>query len=1109
MSDSLSIALKITGDAKSAVAALEETRRAQLNAFAGGTEAANKAATQWKVAEAEVKRLAQSARESGAGQGELNSKLAEAVAAASKAKSAWADETAALHKRRQALLENKQALEQANAAARAQPPAPSPVDTGRGMLGLVPHEQIRQQIEQVRQAYLGLKASGQLTGAELAQAADRARTRIAALSESMNGARTAGDRMAGAVMLVQKAFIALQAISVGNAVLKTADSMALLQARLKLVEGSTAGANKALDGLNQIAGKASIPVQDAAGAYTKFAQSIYNLGGGQQQALEFTEAIALALRVSGASAQESGSAMLQLGQAMQKGSLNGDEFVSVAENGGKVLDYLAEALGVSRAELKEMSTEGKLGADKLMRIVEVLDKIREDAKSLPQTVGGAVVELGNRWDLWIAKSKTVESVSGSVITALRFLGDNLESIAWTGATGLVLLFASQLGRLRLAIQGVMAALALANFNPVMLALSALVLAVAWVAGSWAAAGDATDAAGAKMETNAKRVQDAARSLGEGVKVAGEKIKEALGEAAKRSETLVTQLQTHGKTATENARSQYETRLRHIENHYRGKQIELDKSHASEDTKTRESAKLVAQAERDKLAAAKEWATGAERKAKEAFDAIARLAKANGGDVGKVERESLQERIGIYTQLESAYRTTVDKLVAEEQRLAGEVRRIEQERYLLKLSTEDRIRALKQGAMSPEQAYADRELQISQKLAAAQLALQKGNFEEAKRLAEQAMSLAERNAGAVSKTVEQNGETVTKTVVSQSTATAKAVENVGKAYELIDKAMAGAATSGRTAMKSVGGEAVQATQDMKGVSTELQRMREVLDSKIALAIEVDKTSIEKVAKEAEQLVKAQNLALSMKAKVEGIEAALEDAKKIADSSKSAELKLKAQLDLDTLRDDVKQLNTIAAAQKLELPAALQTDAAYKSIGVLKEFLSTPTQAKHTPEPELSGYRAAVAELQRPTSSQHTVYVRTVEQHSVGGLVGASARAAANMPRFAVGGHLPGYGGGDRIQALLEAGEFVMRKEAVRRYGLGAMMAINSMRAPLPAYAVGGIVGVPSAPAASAGGGREVLDINLRLPGSAEPVRVSAERGEADRLVQALNQLARVS
>ena len=1109
MSDPLSIALKITGDAKSAVAALEETRRAQLNAFAGGTEAANKAATQWKVAEAEVKRLAQSARESGAGQGELNSKLAEAVAAASKAKSAWVDETAALHKRRQALLENKQALEQANAAARAQPPAPSPVDSGRGMLGLVPHEQIRQQIEQVRQAYLGLKASGQLTGAELAQAADRARKRILELNESMNGARTAGDRMASAIGLVQKALIALQALSVGNAVLKTSDEMALLGARLKLVEGSTEGANKALDGLSKIAAAASIPVQAAAGSYNKFAQAIYNLGGGQQQALEFTEAIALALRVSGASAQESASAMLQLGQSMQKGSLNGDEFVSVAENGGKVLDYLAEALRVSRAELKQMSTEGKLSADKLMRISDVLGKIRDDAKSLPQTVGGAVAELGNKWDLWIAKSSSVRTASSGVVAALRFLGDNLESIAWTSAVGGSILLVSQLGRLKLAMQGLIAVMGLARFTPVGLALSALALAVAWVAGKWTAAGDAADEGGGKMATNAKRAEDAARSLGGGVKAVADTIKAALEEAAKRSETLVTQLQTHGKTATDNAKSQYDERLRAIDEHYAARTRLLTSSHASEAVKTRETARLVALAEREKLAAAEEWARGAERASQQAFGQIARLAKATGGDVAKVERESLQERIGIYAQLESAYRSTVDRLIAEEQRLAGEVRRIEQERYLLKLSTEDRIRALKQGAMDASAAYADRERQIAEKLAAAQAQLQKGNFDEAKRLAEQAMSLAERNASAVTKTIEQNGKQVTQEVVSQAAATAKAVENVGKAYELIDKAMAGAGAAGGAAMKTVGGEASKATQGLEGVSAELSRMREALAAKIALAIEVDKASIEKAAKEAEQLVKAQNLVLSMKAKIEGVDAALVEMKAAADSSKTAELKLKASLNLDALQKDVAQLGVIAAAQKLELPAQLQTEGAYRSIGELKGYLSTPTLATHTPAPDLSGYRAAVAELQRPTSSQHTVYVRTVEQHSVGGLVGAGARAAANMPRFAVGGHLPGYGGGDRIQALLEAGEFVMRKEAVRRYGLGAMMAINSMRAPLPAYAVGGIVGLPSTPAANAGGGREVLDINLRLPGSAEPVRVSAERGEAERLVQALNQLARLA
>ena len=47
-------------------------------------------------------------------------------------------------------------------------------------------------------------------------------------------------------------------------------------------------------------------------------------------------------------------------------------------------------------------------------------------------------------------------------------------------------------------------------------------------------------------------------------------------------------------------------------------------------------------------------------------------------------------------------------------------------------------------------------------------------------------------------------------------------------------------------------------------------------------------------------------------------------------------------------------------------------------------------------------------------------------------------------MATGGKLSGYGGGDRINALLEAGEFVIRKEAVRRYGAGLFQALNAMK-----------------------------------------------------------------
>lgn len=49
-------------------------------------------------------------------------------------------------------------------------------------------------------------------------------------------------------------------------------------------------------------------------------------------------------------------------------------------------------------------------------------------------------------------------------------------------------------------------------------------------------------------------------------------------------------------------------------------------------------------------------------------------------------------------------------------------------------------------------------------------------------------------------------------------------------------------------------------------------------------------------------------------------------------------------------------------------------------------------------------------------------------------------------FARGGALPGYGGGDRINAVLEAGEYVVRKEAVKKFGSRFFAALNDLNLP---------------------------------------------------------------
>lgn len=85
--------------------------------------------------------------------------------------------------------------------------------------------------------------------------------------------------------------------------------------------------------------------------------------GSNQEALGFTELLQKSLKVSGASQGEQDSAFLQLTQAMAAGKLQGDEFRSVMENAPMVANAIAEYMGKTKGELKEMSSKGLITAD--------------------------------------------------------------------------------------------------------------------------------------------------------------------------------------------------------------------------------------------------------------------------------------------------------------------------------------------------------------------------------------------------------------------------------------------------------------------------------------------------------------------------------------------------------------------------------------------------------------------------------------------------------------------------------------------------------------------------------------------------------------------------
>lgn len=122
-------------------------------------------------------------------------------------------------------------------------------------------------------------------------------------------------------------------------------------------------------------------------------------------------------------------------------------------------------------------------------------------------------------------------------------------------------------------------------------------------------------------------------------------------------------------------------------------------------------------------------------------------------------------------------------------------------------------------------------------------------------------------------------------------------------------------------------------------------------------------------------------------------------------------------------------------------------------------------------------------------------------------GSTTSASLGDPSsgFRLGGPIPGYGGGDRVRALLEPGEFVMRKEAVRSLGLGFLSSLN--RSGIAAAGMSrfdaGSIGVPRF---ASGGMVESQPIVINVAGRA-PIRLSGSRDQAEALANLLTGVGR--
>jgi len=345
---------------------------------------------------------------------------------------------------------------------------------------------------------------------------------------------------------------------------------------------------------------------------------------------------------------------------------------------------------------------------------------------------------------------------------------------------------------------------------------------------------------------------------------------------------------------------------------------------------------------------------------------ARLDANSDLDSSTVENDILNKRKASYQEAINSYRSMIDSMIQEEQRHLDAVRAAEEEKAALKLSVEDKIRNLRRKGMSEEEQYADRVKEINEKQSAAREALAEGDLERAKKLAEQAMALAEstQRAPEPPKTEPPKDET----------------DHAKKAREARERAEA---------------EALVAQSIDKSI-------KEINESHGILNDVLDQT-------------KKQH----------------EDAAKAIDSEKkSMEASLQeAQNRIDKIN---KRLKTLTVAQ-----------------------IEVDTSEIEKAKLELEEITAKLNELDgKEVHTYVTVHEQTVEAHSHGGKVGSSGKAFQKIvydhsnPFLRRTGIIPDNGGaaGDNVASWLQAGEGILRREAMNFYGDDRYERLNAMQVP---------------------------------------------------------------
>ena len=261
---------------------------------------------------------------------------------------------------------------------------------------------------------------------DVADSGDKATNSTKRLSREMKATSRTANLLANSLK-----FFAVGAIASG--LTKMTDDFTLLEARIKNSTHNLKEFNEAMQALRKSSAETGAEFGASVEIFQRLSFVRNEIKATVSEMTTFTDNVQKLGVMSGASTQGLNAGLRQLGQALSSEIVRAEEFNSIMENIPAVGRAIADELGVTTGEMRQLVINGKLlSSDVFAAILNQTDQVNEQFNTFPKTIGRALNEFYLKLQLSAGEINKVIGGTQLVIKGFQIAGTVLEAL-----TGLI------------------------------------------------------------------------------------------------------------------------------------------------------------------------------------------------------------------------------------------------------------------------------------------------------------------------------------------------------------------------------------------------------------------------------------------------------------------------------------------------------------------------------------------------------------------------------------------------------------------------------------------------------------------------------------------------